>query len=511
MVGVAGKSKACNDCKRRRVKCGFERPGCLRCAKAHIQCSGYNQRTFFVNRTLADPAVSAPSVLAKDSRTRLEDSGGSSIQPELDALQSLSQLNADVHSSTHSPRYFRGQAYRLIEKIYLPRPEGTDNSPNNAIPTTWFGAICELEDYCPTLDHALIAFCTIQVHIAATNGDEASRDKCLEKYKFALDRLSDALNLGEERQLHCLLACIVVLSTAEFFCFPTDDSLRVHAQGIADILRLKQSFTDISSSIWTRLWSRLRVIAILSQLTGEQRLSVNGAQWADFMPENHSVDPIDQLFGIICDLPQLLRSAVDAFSGRQFESTDGMTIIAALWSVLRDIYAWQAVIYGALCPTPAYTFHPSNLRNPTDEVYGTKLFSSSIHFNSVQTALNFIMSWAFQLHILTVLHCITRKHSEERSIVPPQFIHLYSGFGSIKTEGVRIARLFCQTIEYCHRPRMGTFGIQIECYPCWVVRQFFTHCGAERELQWCQNVGGMSGAGTRFGVTVMEFQGSISI
>ncbi|KAI1410080.1 hypothetical protein F5Y13DRAFT_76739 [Hypoxylon sp. FL1857] len=45
MVGVAGRSKGCNTCRRRRVKCDEAKPQCYRCIKAGFECLGYERAT----------------------------------------------------------------------------------------------------------------------------------------------------------------------------------------------------------------------------------------------------------------------------------------------------------------------------------------------------------------------------------------------------------------------------------------------------------------------------------
>ncbi|KAI2462898.1 hypothetical protein F4781DRAFT_418451 [Annulohypoxylon bovei var. microspora] len=45
MVGVPGRSKGCNTCIRRRVKCSEEKPHCQRCIKSGFRCLGYVRDT----------------------------------------------------------------------------------------------------------------------------------------------------------------------------------------------------------------------------------------------------------------------------------------------------------------------------------------------------------------------------------------------------------------------------------------------------------------------------------
>ncbi|KAL3443145.1 hypothetical protein BJX65DRAFT_312166 [Aspergillus insuetus] len=49
MVGVPGKSKGCNTCRRRKKRCDLQRPSCGQCRKSAIPCDGYTRATIWVN------------------------------------------------------------------------------------------------------------------------------------------------------------------------------------------------------------------------------------------------------------------------------------------------------------------------------------------------------------------------------------------------------------------------------------------------------------------------------
>ena len=51
MVGVAGKSKGCTTCRRRKIRCGQETPLCLNCVRSGRSCEGYDRYPVFINRT----------------------------------------------------------------------------------------------------------------------------------------------------------------------------------------------------------------------------------------------------------------------------------------------------------------------------------------------------------------------------------------------------------------------------------------------------------------------------
>ncbi|KAK1982064.1 hypothetical protein LZ30DRAFT_718345 [Colletotrichum cereale] len=51
MVGVPGRSKGCNTCRKRKKGCDLQRPSCGQCQKAGIECAGYERKRIFVNVT----------------------------------------------------------------------------------------------------------------------------------------------------------------------------------------------------------------------------------------------------------------------------------------------------------------------------------------------------------------------------------------------------------------------------------------------------------------------------
>ncbi|KAG8666257.1 hypothetical protein FPOAC2_11362 [Fusarium poae] len=51
MVGVPGKYKGCETCRRRRVKCSNERPHCHKCIASGKECEGYERERVFITGT----------------------------------------------------------------------------------------------------------------------------------------------------------------------------------------------------------------------------------------------------------------------------------------------------------------------------------------------------------------------------------------------------------------------------------------------------------------------------
>lgn len=245
-MGVAGKSKACHECRIRRVKCDFERPRCQRCAKAQIQCSGYKQKTIFINRTSKNPLTSAAVVLAEHRQTSAQ-----IVKRHL----SRSQLTLPC---TTSPR-FRLAAFELLQNVYLPQLEFADGNTNTA-PFDWVRAVCELQEPCVLLDHSLLAFCTAQLYV--TGLADVSYEETSDRYHAALRQISSVPSWDGDTRVDYILASIVVLSTCEMFISPTDDGWRLHVQGVASMLPMRKGTSAMPPSSWISLCSRLRLISV---------------------------------------------------------------------------------------------------------------------------------------------------------------------------------------------------------------------------------------------------------
>ncbi|KAK7430069.1 hypothetical protein QQZ08_003460 [Neonectria magnoliae] len=88
MVGVAGKYKGCETCRRRRVKCSNERPFCQKCIASGRECEGYERERVFITGTPESKGrvASHPKKGPSSSKQRTPVSEGSP-KPDLAPLQ----------------------------------------------------------------------------------------------------------------------------------------------------------------------------------------------------------------------------------------------------------------------------------------------------------------------------------------------------------------------------------------------------------------------------------------
>ncbi|KAF1832296.1 hypothetical protein BDW02DRAFT_571215 [Decorospora gaudefroyi] len=512
MVGVAGKSRACADCRRRRVKCDFRRPSCLRCEKAKLSCQGYDKTQVFVNRTLTKRSTTA---LAAISEAKLREPPAVSLEPST-WYQAFQRLSLSISDPS-----FRTQAWTVLRELYLPRATSTDTEAEATTAYSWLKAACELGERSYVLDQSLLAFCAIQIHIAEPWN--ISVNTALRLYSESLPKLVRSIEDPHEQGKNETLAAIVALSTCELFILPTDEGWRAHAHGICELLRHRTSFNDVSS-VWLRLCSRLRIICVRLNATGltppnnalqliigltkRKRLALDLPVWHQLMNIDYAPESLGGLLDVISPVPKLLEESDNAIES----GTKDPDLLRSLVDIFKRIEAWQYA-YKLSLPGQPYWATPARLHNPSDDSYTNCLFPFALDFENMDVAINYTFSAAVMLQILSAALLLGRQTCDAASRHEAcQYASQEQDFGthreqcslpSIQNEADRLARFLCQSVEYCFRSEMGTLGAQITCLPLWAMGNYFRQAGLQRELQWCKKIKDMKGPSMRQRVNLM--------
>jgi hypothetical protein len=172
---------------------------------------------------------------------------------------------------------------------------------------------------------------------------------------------------------------------------------------------------------------------------------------------------------------------------------------------------WRGLVHcniAARNQTPLYWSVPSRASNPADDGYPDKLFPFALVFSSLEGASPWIVCCSFMLDILETILLLRAKLA---SLDVSQSLG-GSLDGSTEKESPNqadadhIARMLCQSVEYCYRSENGTFGPQITCNAQATLLGYFAGRGMKRELEWCRAIKYMTGPGTSFGIDLMQFK-----
>ncbi|KAI1333938.1 hypothetical protein F5Y15DRAFT_430174 [Xylariaceae sp. FL0016] len=527
MVGVAGKSQACNTCKQRRVKCDFGRPSCLRCIKAKRTCAGYGHERIFVNRTPSNPLTSAESVLS-GCRAR-QSSHQVAVDPT--TVTTLHQLYLDSRRDDCYP--FREHAAELLKQLYLPKQSlftalQTDTNDGSF---SWVYHLSDLTLPSSSLDASLFAFCLAQLHV--TGRGDISLYQCLEQYTSALQQLHVDLDSSDARVREETLAAIVTLSTCELFVCPAEHGWSAHVHGIAEILRLRGTETRVTPA-WRHLFSRMKIICTLEALTKRHSLRENNI-WQQVVSEDSLTGDLDQILQLAARMSPVLERAtmLPSIDNPATLLKESEAIICILLSILNSMELWHDGFRKQSSTSRAWAV-PSYATNPTDQLYLDRVFPSRFEFESLSAAVSMTMCWSISAQLYSYVlqindllrrrldQCIDLEHLlAHTDITVPGIMGTskYQSLGSLsraahrdhlvqnlQEEGTRMSRHVCESLEYFQRPEMGTYGSHAVTYPRWSATQYFRlHPGHEREQAWLQNMHKMEGHGTRWGFSTMTF------
>ena len=175
---------------------------------------------------------------------------------------------------------------------------------------------------------------------------------------------------------------------------------------------------------------------------------------------------------------------------------------------------------------PLYWSVPSKLDNPADEGYADKLFPFALMFSSMGSAIAWVFCSTVMLHILdaalrldewdtTAPSCSISKSPSPRALNPSLETLYENALGDnasspTQADADMLARMLCQSIEFCYRTENGTFGPQSTCSTQWALRRYFGGRGLVRELEWCRAIKDIKRPGSKCGIDLMQFGPSMT-
>ncbi|KAF4428237.1 hypothetical protein FACUT_9494 [Fusarium acutatum] len=359
-----------------------------------------------------------------------------------------------------------------------------------------------------TLDHSLVAFVAIQIRLSGEVG--VSHDEAIELYNHALSKVIHVLDCPRIGNNDESLAAIVILSTCELFLFHASTSWNAHAQGVSEILR-HRAVPDSNTSSWNDLCRRLCVICVIQALSQKKPLSLEPSLWRKHIGPWTAPESFGALLDMTIDIPSVM---AEAYAFASSDEADGEKLSRYIDLLTEKFYLlenWRILVHRNIASrnqTPLFWSVPSKASNPADDGYPDKLFPFALIFSSVEAASPWILGSSIMLDILeTILLLRGRLGSSDALSSLGKSLNGYKEKGSPnQADADHIARMLCQSVEYCYQSENGTFGPQITCNAQATLLGYFAGRGMKRELEWCQGIKYMKGPGTSFGIDLMQFK-----
>ncbi|KAJ9365595.1 transcriptional regulator family: Fungal Specific TF [Paecilomyces variotii] len=514
MVGVAGKSKACNTCRKRKVACDLQRPQCSQCIKSNRVCTGYQRKRIFIfhqgtQETHYETSINGPGAsttpVSRSTTSPYQESNITFFSTHTRGRRSSPRTRNQI-STLESNRSllhvtYRKQLFNAYLRSHIPP------SQLQSLGTPWLALIPELASPTEALETSTLALATSK--LGRLNNDPILTRESLRLYTSALRQLQKALwDPGLMYRDETLAACMA-LAMYEMMECPSGDKSGVHAT-LQDMHHHSPSY--ISSSTWTSI------------------------PWIN-IPKTE----FDQFFDLFVRGPATFQ-AVDRLDGAEplEKLRIALSIVHSCWELDADLATfYEQFEKSSLGPLYWPEFAKPRIyrkgQRDTDNDYADdddddddawnniSLFPISLHFPNLGTARTIILYWAtltmlwsglYQLYglIYALKETIIDPNSnneherEDHNTNTPPTSAANSNTNDTDTNNLTflithlppldhrrdfasMARNVCQSVEYCMQEEMLGLGPIILPAPLGIVID--TMKGYEsfaREVRWARKV-----------------------
>ncbi|KAK4164037.1 hypothetical protein QBC43DRAFT_211492 [Cladorrhinum sp. PSN259] len=292
MVGVAGRSKACLTCRRRRKGCDFQRPSCGNCQRLGLKCEGYERPTTFIH---TDPATGAETKVRTTKTTTV-------TLPDTLAKSAYKTNCLSVFWDIYLPGY-------TDPEVSLAR-DGCFSTVN------WMIDIQRQNIYHqnPHLEKSVMALCLAT--LGRRLGDRAMIEESMKAYSAAVRAMSVLLSRinSESPPDDAMVAATRCLSLFEVFYCPdsTDKQSQAlawhrHRFGELALLSARKPERQIDG-IAHQMFADGRLSCTIAALATRRGTLLSRPEWKKVPWSQHKKTTLDLLLDIFVDVPDLLET-----------------------------------------------------------------------------------------------------------------------------------------------------------------------------------------------------------
>ncbi|KAE8443143.1 hypothetical protein EG329_002312 [Mollisiaceae sp. DMI_Dod_QoI] len=391
MVGVGGRSKACENCRRRRIKCDLTQPACRRCIKANLQCGGSRSITFvrYEGKNSKHEFGTALAPLEKTQspsfpKSPLESLSGFMINPSIP--------HDEVFVNYARVHFFRGPDAEFIVTTGIDRSLASGSFL--ALATTLFGA--------ERKDGALI-------------------QRGLQSYGFSLEKLNQALGDPSRQHSFDLLEAVMNMAMFEYLVSERERGWVNHARGLERLMELRgpESFMSLPElMILERVRpSNIFAALVLQQPTILARPEWKSIPWTLYPDRKTAMQDLMDIFaecpGLVAAKRQLESEPIGDQTASQYQDL-AIRAQCLLDELEQFQQSWDSTYSTSCWEIPSPATMPSFLDSKGETI---PIFSTVLHYESLYHANVVTLSCAARILILLFSHdlsCFGSTPSEEQ-------------------------------------------------------------------------------------------------
>ncbi|KAL1963382.1 hypothetical protein VTN77DRAFT_8398 [Rasamsonia byssochlamydoides] len=320
MVGVAGKSKGCHTCRKRKIRCDLGRPTCGRCTRSSRVCEGYDKPTIFLNhfpRHFEQLEIPRNSVQQTNGGNYGPRPDGSSWEPGRPAdevvrfsrdrimpnnnelilgIPNLQKLACLVEAAQHD------QALASFVTYCLPARASEE------VPLSWLSSLARIPKKTRALPLAASTLCYGWIGHVENRPDIV--DDGLRLYSRTLEDLQEVLRQNEPALQPEILPTMQLLVLYELFEFGTESGAGwlTHSAGIETALRLRGPEMHVEG-LDLQMFQFYRTIGILKGMTSRKSTFLSEAEWVNVPWSLQPKNWFHQFLDLASEVPALLEQA----------------------------------------------------------------------------------------------------------------------------------------------------------------------------------------------------------
>ncbi|OAG04845.1 uncharacterized protein CC84DRAFT_1165223 [Paraphaeosphaeria sporulosa] len=303
MVGRAGRSKGCFDCRRRKKGCDLSRPHCDQCIKRKTRCTGYDDTLDVVVYTPpASKFIYTPPA---------------------------SKSHASLESTAMQIKYID-----TFWELLLPTMSRASRSPNGG----WTQVIRDHYTADGPFKNAMLALTLSRVGQYSGNADVARSGaihytNCLREVARKIDIQRGACN--DE-----LLAVCMILGLYEVMCSPTAQGInwQHHISGVGILMQLRGPH-EFTYGISHALFVGARMDVIFGALISRKATFLDSHEWTT-VPWSTPKSIYDKVVDLCAQVPRVLEMLDQLHIARPQPAANSESLLKACWRLDNELQDW---------------------------------------------------------------------------------------------------------------------------------------------------------------------------
>ncbi|KAM0446026.1 hypothetical protein ACHAPV_004723 [Trichoderma viride] len=334
MVNVAGRSRGCATCRKRRVKCDQSLPECLRCLGLGIKCPGARTDAFFVHTVVPDASLrDSPSAALTPIKSKSPHTMMMMHSPQLPALQPSRADAFDQLFVSHFIDAFFGSA-----RPSLPIPNGPSK--------IW---LHELPDFLASPYPSPVQYsirAASMLSYGTITGDVSIKTDACRWYMRALQSLRHLLSLDDLGSSlyspESTVCAAVMLIHFETSAGTSPKAWLPHVNGAASLLEA-QGPERCRDGFMHQIFRHLRLQTFVAAMADNKLHSFASPQWTTVPFESHPKLIFDYLVDVLFAVLRCLSTANHLIAS---DDNNTRELQAELGNLIQDarlqIHQWRS-------------------------------------------------------------------------------------------------------------------------------------------------------------------------